>query len=196
MPGRNECGMDRLDTLALFVRSVETGSFSAAAREAGTTQSAVSKRIAALEARLGTGLIRRTTRSLSLTEDGRTYYEDCRRILYAVAQSETRIGRQRTSPAGLVRIGSPVSFGRRKIVPRLRRFLEAHPLIQVELLLNDGFVDLVGSGVDVAIRIGALADSTAVARRIGTTRRATVATPDYFDRAGRPAVPADLTRHN
>ena len=188
--------MDLLQVMRVFARVAETSSFSGVARELGMSQPTVSKHIAALEEHLGARLVSRTTRKLTLTEDGRLFYEHCRHIDEAVTEAEAAIGRRRLAPAGLVRIGAPVAFGRLHVAPRLRRLLDRYPELRVELVMSDGFVDLVEQGIDLAIRVGELQDPNLVARRIGTTVRVTVAAPDYFERHGVPETPYDLVHHN
>ena len=178
-----------------FVRVVEAGSFSAVAREAGTSQPTISRQVAALEAHLGCLLIQRTTRSLTLTEDGRAFYETARHALEAVAEAETSVGRSKGRPTGTLRLAAATVMGRLHILPRLPRFLDRHPELGVDLVLGDGFTDLVEQGIDLALRVGVLEDAGLVARRIGLSRRVVAATPDYLARHGTPAVPDDLRRH-
>lgn len=188
--------MDTLEAMAIFVRVVERGSFSAVARELGTTQPTVSKQISALEQHLGGRLIARSTRQLSLTDEGQRYYRQCRDILAAVDNAEHSFQTGREAVAGPLRIASSVSFGRLQIAPRLHDFLQLHPEVTIDLLLNDQNVDLVSEGVDVAIRIGDLQDSSLLARQIGLTRRLVVASEDYLAQHPEPDTPADLAQHN
>jgi DNA-binding transcriptional LysR family regulator len=174
----------------------EAGSFTDVARELNLTQPTVSKQISALEERLGTRLVNRTTRSLTLTDDGRQFYEHSRQILEALAEAESVIGKGRSAPSGMIRLGCPVAFGRLHVAPRMARLLDRHPELSVELLMNDGFVDLVEHGIDLAVRVGELTDQSLIARRIGTTARVTVASPDYFARRSEPQTPEDLRSHN
>lgn len=186
------------DPLALFrsfVRVVEAGSFSAVAREAGTSQPTVSRQIAALEAHLGCLLIQRTTRSLTLTEDGRAFYETARRALEAVAEAESAVGHRKGRPTGTLRLAAASVMGRLHVLPRLPQFLERHPDVSVELVLGDGFTDLVEQGIDLALRVGVLEDPGLVARRIGLSRRIVAATPAYLARHGTPQTPDDLRHH-
>jgi DNA-binding transcriptional LysR family regulator len=192
--------MDRLQAMHTFVRVVEAGSFSAVAREQGATQSAVSKQVAALERHLGARLLARTTRSLSLTDEGERYFERARRLVAEVAEAESSVRRTRALLSGWLRISASVGFGQRVLMPLLRSFLAAHPAVRVDLRLSDGFIDLVEQGIDVALRIGNLpADSGLVARRVATTERALYASRDYLAsrpaRQRRPKVPADLAQH-
>lgn len=186
--------MDRLACMKSFARTVETGSFSAVARELATTQPTISKQIAALEAHLGVRLLSRSTRHLSLTDDGTRYYQQCRLALEAVEAAEASVS-ERQKPVGTLKINCPVSFGQMQIVPRLKLFFARYPDIKIDMMMNDRYVDLVEAGVDVAIRVGELQDSSLIARRIGTTRRITVATADYVAQAGEPKTPAELIRH-
>jgi DNA-binding transcriptional LysR family regulator len=186
---------DPLPLFRSFVRVVEAGSFSAVAREAGTSQPTISRQVAALEAHLGCRLIQRTTRSLTLTEDGRAFYETARRALEAVAEAETSVGRRKGRPTGTLRLAAATVMGRLHVLPRLPRFLDRHPDVSVDLVLGDGFTDLVEAGIDLALRVGVLEDPGLVARRIGLSRRIVAATPDYLSRHGAPATPDDLRRH-
>lgn len=187
--------MDILAALRTFTRVAESGSFSAVAREMGATQPAISRQVAALEEYLGARLIQRTTRSLTLTEDGRDLLGHARRVLDAVEETEAAIGRRRSSPSGLVRLATSVTFGRLYVVPRLPRLLDRYPDLQMELSLSDGVVDLVSHGIDVGIRIGQVADTSLVARRIGSAARVVVASAEYLEEHGEPAHPGDLAKH-
>lgn len=187
--------MDRIAASRAFLRAVETGSFTQVARELNTTQPTVSKQVAALEAHLGVQLLVRTTRSLALTEEGRRFCDQARAAIDAFEAAEAAARGER-SLRGTLRLGCPVSFGQVQIVPRLKGFLALHPDIAVDLVMSDAFLDPVEQGVDVVIRIGDLADSSLTARRIGTTRRATVASPEYLARCGCPEVPGDLRAHD
>lgn len=182
-----------------FVRVVETGSFSAVAREQASTQSAVSKKVASLERHLGVKLLTRTTRMLSLTDDGERYFEDARRLVAEVVEAEGQLRRGEQQLGGWLRVAASVGFGLRVLRPHVRSFLAAHPSVKIDLKLNDGFIDLVEHGIDVAIRIGNLSDSTLVARRIGSIGRSLVASRDYVRAASAtrpmPRVPEDLRRH-
>jgi DNA-binding transcriptional LysR family regulator len=188
--------VDKLNAMAIFVRVVERGSFSAVAREMQTSQPTISKVLKALETRLGGKLITRSTRQLCLTDEGLRYYNECRRILSAVDAAEHSFQSGRERIAGHLRIGSSVSFGRLQIAPRLAQFLERHPDIEIDLQLSDQNQDLVSEGLDVTFRIGELNDSGLIARRIGTTHRVTVAAPAYLKKYGQPHSPAELNGHN
>jgi DNA-binding transcriptional LysR family regulator len=192
--------MDRLAAMQTFVRVVESGSFSAVARETSATQSAVSKQVAALERALGARLLSRTTRSLALTEAGERYFEQARRLVAEVAEAESSLRQGEQQLTGWLRVAASVGFGRLKLLPLVKTFLVANPGVKVDLRLNDGFIDLVEQGIDVAVRIGDLADSSLVARRIGTTRRALVASRSYLRGLPKglkaPREPDDLLRLN
>ena len=188
--------VDKLNAMAIFVRVVERGSFSAVAREMQTSQPTISKVLKALETRLGGKLITRSTRQLCLTDEGLRYYNECRRILSAVDAAEHSFQSGRERIAGHLRIGSSVSFGRLQIAPRLAQFLERHPDIEIDLQLSDQNQDLVSEGLDVTFRIGELNDSGLIARHIGTTHRVTVAAPAYLKKHGQPHTPAELGGHN
>ncbi len=192
--------MDRLQAMHTFVRVVEAGSFSAVAREQNSTQSAVSKQVAALERELGAKLLSRTTRSLALTDDGERYFENVRRLVAEVAEAESELRRGEQQLKGWIRVAASVGYGRRVLMPLVTTFLAAHPDVKIDLKLNDGFIDLVEQGIDVAVRVGDLADSSLVARRIATTRRALLASRRYLKKLPRglkaPREPLDLLQHN
>jgi DNA-binding transcriptional LysR family regulator len=188
--------VDKLNAMAIFVRVVERGSFSAVAREMQTSQPTISKVLKALETGLGGKLIARSTRQLSLTDEGQRYYNECRQILAAVDAAEHSFQSGKERIAGHLRIGSSVSFGRLQIAPRLAQFLERHPGIEIDLQLSDQNQDLVSEGLDVTFRIGELNDSGLIARHIGTTHRVTVAAPAYLKKHGQPHTPAELGGHN
>lgn len=178
-----------------FVRAVETGSFTAVAAEQGQSQPTVSRQISALEDHLGVRLMQRTTRALTLTEEGRNYYSHARALLDAVDEAALAV-RPDTAARGLLRIAAPLAFARLHLMPRMARFLADHADLRTDWVLGDRPVDLVEEGVDLAIRIGRVADQGLIARKIGQMRRVTVARPDYFARAGRPRHPTDLTAHD
>jgi DNA-binding transcriptional LysR family regulator len=192
--------MDRLAAMQTFVRVVESGSFSAVAREAQATQSAVSKQVAALERALGARLLTRTTRALALTEEGERYFEQARRLVAEIAEAESGLRQGEQQLSGWLRVAASVGFGRLKLMPLVKTFLAEHPGVRIDLRLNDGFIDLVEQGIDVAVRIGELADSTLVARRIGTTKRALIASRKYLRSLPKgqkaPRVPEDLLQLN
>lgn len=192
--------MDRLAAMQTFVRVVESGSFSAVAREIRSTQSAVSKQVAALERELGAKLLSRTTRSLALTEAGERYFTQAQRLVAEIAEAEMALQDGEQKLSGWLRVAASVGYGRLKLLPLVRSFLAAHPNVKIDLQLNDGFVDLVEEGIDVAVRIGELADSSLVARRIGATQRVLLASRQYLNALPQglepPQVPQDLQAHN
>lgn len=184
--------MNRLDDMALFIRLVEAGSFTAAAERAGLSKSLLSRRIAALEDRLAARLLNRTTRRLSVTETGAGFYERSKRILAEVEEAETLAGCDDAEPRGTLRVAAPMSFGMRHLSPALAEFLQSHGELAVDLDLNDRFVDLASEGHDLAVRVGRLPDSSLVARKLAPSRMAVVASPAYVAAHGAPATPADL----
>jgi DNA-binding transcriptional LysR family regulator len=188
--------MDRLDAIKIFVRVVESGSFSAVARELGVGQPAVSKQVASLEAHLGAQLLMRTSRNLSLTEAGRDFYESVSRLIGDLDAAESRVGRGQASPAGLVRVTAAHAFSRHYVVPRLPEFLAKYPDISVEMLVSERTSNLVEEGIDVAIRNGALADSSLVARKIGSSPVVLVASTGYLEQHGEPLKPSDCDNHD
>ncbi|MDP2333298.1 MAG: LysR family transcriptional regulator [Reyranella sp.] len=185
--------MDRLDELGVFVRIVEEGSLVRAASRLRRSPPAVTRALAALEDRIGVRLVDRTTRRLAPTEAGRALYDKARSLMqdYEAATSGARDAPVR----GLLRVTAPVQFGRRHIAPIVSRFLDAHDGVEVELLLNDRNIDLIEEGIDVALRIGALADSTLTVRPVGHVRRLWVASPVYLKRRGTPRTPGELAGH-
>jgi LysR family transcriptional regulator for bpeEF and oprC len=187
--------VDRLALMTSFVRAVETGSFSAVARELRTTQPNISRRIASLEQHLGTRLLHRSTRKLTPTPEGERYYADTRRVLDAIAEAESD-ARGQEEPSGVLRVACPTLLGRTYLLPRVKAFLTRYPKVELDMQIGDRFIDLIEEGVDVAIRIGALKDSALKARRVGTGERVCVATPDYVARHGAPKLPIDLKRHD
>jgi DNA-binding transcriptional LysR family regulator len=188
--------MDRLDAIRLFVRVVESGNFSAAARAEGVGQPAVSKQIAALESSLGAQLMRRTSRNLTLTEAGQTFYESAIRLIDDFDALATAVGRGQSQPSGLLRITVAPVFGRLYVVPRLPEFHRRYPGIAIEVSTSDRRVNLVEEGIDLALRHGEIVDATLVARKLVTVPFVTVATPAYLKKAGTPKTPADLQRHD
>lgn len=184
-----------IDNLRLFVRIVEKRGLAVAGREFGLSPASVSERLAALERNYGCTLLQRSTRSFSLTEEGRLLLEGARRLVAEADSLAERIRRGVETISGPVRVSAPEDFGRAAIVPLLDRFLAAHPAVTVDLNLEDGYTDLVGKGFDLAIRYGTLEDSTMKVRKLGSNRRIVCASPDYLARHGVPAVPADIERH-
>lgn len=184
-----------LGDLEIFARIVTAGSLSAAGRELGLSPPVVSKRIQRLEERLGARLFQRTTRRVALTEAGQGFYERVVTILAAIEEAEGQIARRSSEARGLLRVSAPTSFGRMHIAPRLAPLFAANPDLVIDVELSDSFVDIVGEGFDVAIRIADLDDSSLVARRLAPVHRVLCATPDYLARAGTPADIADLSAH-
>jgi DNA-binding transcriptional LysR family regulator len=186
---------DRLQELAVFVRAAESGSFSRAARELGLSQPSVSRLVGNLEARLGVTLLLRTTRRITVTDAGALFLDRAREILAGLEDAEDA-ARGVDSLRGIIRLALPVVYGTREIIPRLARFLAAHPLLQVEMAVADARQDLVAEGADVAIRLGDLDDSGFGARKLTTLERILVASPAYLKARGTPKTPADLASHD
>jgi DNA-binding transcriptional LysR family regulator len=185
-----------LNGLVVFARVVEEKGFSSAARRLGLSKSAVSKQISQLEDRVGARLLNRTTRRLSLTDVGAAFYERCARILAEAEEAELAVSHLQTVPRGTLRISGPTSFGGRYLAAALADFLGLYPELRVDLILNDRVVDLVDEGFDVAVRIGRLADSSLIAKRLCPMPRLIVASPAYVAKHGRPDRPEDLVHHN
>jgi DNA-binding transcriptional LysR family regulator len=188
--------MPEFDDMKLFVRAVLAGSLSAAGRELGISAAVGSKRLARLEAALGTRLLQRTSRRLALTDEGAIYFELCQQILAEMEDAAAAVGQGRHVPRGVLRVSAPVALGRRWIGPVLARFAAAHPELTVQLSLSDTLVDLLEGGFDCAVRIGGLDDSRLVARHLADNRRLVCAAPDYLQRRGVPRAPADLAAHD
>lgn len=187
--------MDRLQAMSAFVRVVETGSFSQAARQIGVGQPAISKTIAQLEDRLQVRLLLRSTHGLSPTDAGTRFYERAKTAIQEADEAELEAKGSGAGLSGRLRVSAATTFARLMVVPRLPDFLAAHPDLEVDVVLDDRVIDLVSEGIDIALRMGELADSAAVARKIATGRRSVVATPDYLDKYGIPQVPADIATH-
>jgi DNA-binding transcriptional LysR family regulator len=179
-----------------FVRSVELGGFSAAARDLDLTPSALSKLVTRLEDRLGVRLMNRTTRKLALTAEGEAYFAHARRILGDIEEAESEVTRFSASPKGLLRVNVGFAFGLHQLAPALPRFLERYPEVEVDITVTDRVVDVVEEGADVAIRTGVLRDSSLVAKKICDMHRVICASPLYLKRHGVPKTPADLLHHN
>ena len=187
--------MDRLLAMEMFVRVVETGSFSKAAREFNTTQPTVTKQVAATEARLKVRLLNRNTRGVSLTEPGALYYEKCKSIVRDAQEADSIVQLRQNQAQGLLRIGTSTAFGRRVVVPLALEFMARHPQVQVDLSFEDRYVDLIAQGIDVAIRMGKLADSSLGARYLGVNPWVMVASPAYLKKHGTPRRAQDLGAH-
>ncbi len=187
--------MDRLREMEIFVRVVETGSFSAAGRDFNLGQPSVSKTIAALEERLGARLLVRSTRQVSPTEAGTAYYERASRVVAEANEAEAAAQGVGAGIEGRLRISAPVTFGRLHLVPKLGEFFEANPKVRLELVMDDRVVDLVAESIDAALRLGALTDSALKARKLAQADRVVIASPAYLARKGTPLTPADLLGH-
>jgi DNA-binding transcriptional LysR family regulator len=183
-----------LNEMLVFARVVQSGSFTAAARELQMPKSTVSRKVTDLEERLGVRLLQRTTRTLGLTDEGRTYYDFSARILGEVDEAENAVGRLRGSPRGLLRVTTPLNFDFMGAI--LADFVKKHTEVTLDVVATDRRVGLVEEGFDVAIRAGTLADSTLVARPLATVRRIVVVSPEYMKKRGRPRQPADLAEHD
>ena len=187
--------MDRLMAMQVYVRVVETGSFSKAAREFATTQPTVTKMVAATEARLKVRLLNRNTRGVSVTESGALYFEKCKTITREADEAENIATLRQNQTQGLLRVGTSVAFGRRVVVPLALEFMAQHPQVQLDLSFDDRYTDLVAQGIDVAIRMGKLADSSLGARFLGANPWLVVAAPKYLRKHGTPRTSADLANH-
>jgi DNA-binding transcriptional LysR family regulator len=187
--------MDRLAALEAFVRVAECGSFSKAADRLHSSKSVVSRQVSALETELGARLLHRTTRALTLTEAGRSYFERAARILADLAEASASVGQLQAAPRGRLRVSAPMSFGYLHLAPALPDFLDRYPDVELELVMNDRSVDLVDEGFDMAVRIGTLEDSSLVARKLAPMRRTVFASPAYLQARGTPASPDDLRAH-
>jgi DNA-binding transcriptional LysR family regulator len=185
-----------LDEMAVFVRVVATGSLSAAARELSLSPAMISRRLAALETRLGVRLVNRTTRSLHLTDEGASYYDSCTRVLAEIEQADAEVSAARQEPQGTLRVALPASFGNQYVAPLVPQFAARYPAVQLALSLSDRNVNLVEEGFDLAIRIASLADSSLAARKLAPNRRVVCASPAYLERHGSPRTPQDLAAHN
>ncbi len=192
------CGgcMDVLTSMAIFCRVVEMGSFAAVADERGVSPSSVSKHITALEKRLGTQMLGRTTRQLNPTEAGCEYYNYCTHMLEELAEVEASVSRYQSETSGSLSFSIPVTFGELFILPALWEFHKKYPDMNVDLTISERKVDLVREGIDLDIQIGALADSTMVARRIGRAERVFIASPEYLIKNGEPETPSQLDQFN
>jgi DNA-binding transcriptional LysR family regulator len=188
--------MDRIDAIAVFIAVADHGSFAAAARRLGRSPASVTRAVADLESRLGVRLLTRTTRAVSTTEAGQRFLGGAKRVLADLDEIERAAAGQGTAPRGELRLTAPILFGRLHVLPIVTEFLDRFPEVQAALALVDRPVDLVEEGLDVAVRIGALGESSAVATRVGALRRIVVASPDYLARRGTPQRPADLTDHD
>lgn len=179
-----------------FAQTARRGSFAEAARDLGSSPSTVAKSVARLEAQLGVKLFHRTTRRVSLTGDGERLYRRCERVLAEVEDLQAEAAGARATPSGTLRIDLPITYGRRIVMPLLAELVRRHPALKLDVRLQDGYADLVRDGVDLAIRVGPLRDSTLVARRVDWQQLVIVASPDYLSEQGAPARIEDLARHS
>src|SRR5205814_2044278 len=187
--------MDKLKQLESFVSIATRASLTAAAKAEGVAPAIMGRRLDALEERLGVKLLMRTTRRISLTHEGSAFLEDCQRLLSELANAEASVSAGGVKASGHLRITAPAGFGRRHVAPLVPDFLARHPDVSVSLNLSDRIVDIVNEGVDCAVRVGDLPDSSLVSVRLADNRRLCVATPAYLKRAGVPAHPSELSRH-
>lgn len=187
--------MDRFLEMQTFGAVVDAGSFVKAAESLGLSKAAVSRYVDALEERLGVRLLHRTTRRLSLTEEGQLFYARSKELLAGVEEAETEVTSTMASATGLLRLNAPVTFGIRHLAPLWAKFLALHPGVKLDITLSDRIVDLVEEGFDVAVRIAALGNSSLVSKRLATTRLVLCATPKYLKARGTPKAPADLAGH-
>jgi len=185
----------KLEDMDVFARVVTAGSLSAAGRELGLSPAGVSKRLKRLEDALGTRLLQRTTRQISLTEAGQSYFDRIGPLLAGIEEAENFVSRRADSARGTLKVSAPTSFGRLHIAPHINAFMRTYPDVAINLQLSDEYVDLVGEGFDLAIRIGELSDSSLVARKLAGVRRVLCASPEYLESHGTPDNLADLTSH-
>ena len=188
--------MDRLEAMATLLAVVEAGSLSAASRRLGTPLATVSRRLSELEALVQTRLLHRSSRRITLTDAGTAYIQACRRILDQIDEAESAASGEYRSPKGELTVTAPMSLGRQHIVPIAVSFLEAYPEVQLQLRLTDRLIDLQEQHIDLAVRIGALHDSSLIARQVATVRYVVCASPAYVARRGRPQTPEDLATHD
>jgi DNA-binding transcriptional LysR family regulator len=182
--------------MTVFAKVVSSGSLSAAARDLGVSTAVVSRRLAALEARLGVRLVNRTTRSLALTDEGASYHDACNRILAEVEDADAAASARRVEAQGVLKVALPASFGHKHIAPLVPQFAARHPKVHLTLSLSDRNVNVIEEGYDLAIRIGALEDSSLAARKLAPNRRVVCASPAYLAKHGTPRTPEDLLKHN
>lgn len=187
--------MDRLAAMETFVRVIEAGSFSGAAKQLHVGQPAISKTIAQLEDRLGVRLLLRSTHGLMPTEAGRNFYDRAKRSIEEADEAELAARGAAATLTGRLRVWAPVSFGRLHAIPRLSIFLAEHPSLEIDVVLDDRDIDLIEAGIDVALRMGELGDSALTARKIGQSQRRVIGSPSYFEANGVPHTPADLLAH-
>src|SRR5205814_9389546 len=187
---------DTLHEMAVFVKVVAAGSLSAAARELGSSPAVISRRLAALESRLGVRLVNRTTRSLNLTVEGTRYYEVCSRVLAEIEEADAEVSVGRVEPRGALKVALPASFGHQHVAPLVPQFAVRYPKVQLALSLSDRTVNIMDEGFDVAVCIADLQDSSLAARRLAPNRRVVCASPAYLRTHGAPRTPEELAKHN
>ena len=187
--------MDRLAAMEAFVRVIDTGSFSAAAKQLSVGQSALSKMIAQLEERLCARLLLRSTHGLAPTEAGRSFYECAKRLVREAENAELAAHDAATALSGRLRICAAVSFARAHVIPHLPRFLAEHPALNLDMVFDDRHIDLVEAGIDLGLRVGSLSNSTLITRKLGQCQRRVIGTSTYFKAAGMPRIPLDLQKH-
>ena len=188
--------MDQFKQISTFVDVAARGSLSATARAEGIAPAVISRRLDALEARLGVKLVQRTTRKIALTTEGVAFLENCQRILQDLENAEAQASERSARPSGHLSVSAPAGFGRQIVAPLIPSFLAEHRDVTVTLNLNDRVVDLIGEGVDIAIRIADLSDSSLIGIKLADNQRVVVGSPEYFRKHGRPTAPDDLSRHN
>lgn len=188
--------MSKLKALEAFVLVAQKGSLKAAATSAGVTPAIIGRRLDALENRLGVRLLVRTTRKLTLTQEGESFLEDCQRILTDLANAEAQLSLGSARVSGHLKVSAPAGFGRKHVAPLLLEFLRTHPEVSASLDLSDRSIDLIGEGIDCAVRVGGLVDSSLVAVRLGTMKRVVVGSPAYFQQRGVPRTLDDLAHHH
>ena len=188
--------MDQFKQISTFVDVVARGSLSAAARAEGIAPAVISRRLDALEARLAVKLLQRTTRKTALTTEGIAFLENCQRILHDLENAEAQASELSVRPSGHLTVSAPAGFGRQIVAPLIPSFLAEHRDVTVTLNLNDCVVDLIGEGIDIAIRIASLSDSSLIGIKLADNQRVVVGSPEYFRKHGRPATPDELSRHN
>ena len=187
--------MDPLTAMKVYCSVVENDSLAGAARTLNISPSVVSKQLSALEDRLGVRLLNRTTRRVSVTEVGTAYYDRCKRIIADVDEAEVAVSRSHSQPRGMLRITAPSTFAHRHVTPHLPKFIDRYPEVELQVQVNDRIVDLVDDGIDLAIRIAQLKDSSLIARRLASNHRSIVATPEYLKTWGIPERPEDFLQH-
>lgn len=187
--------MSKIQEMSSFVAVVDAGSFVGAAHATGVSKAAVSRHVGELEKRLGVRLLQRTTRRLSLTEEGRLFFERAKELLESIDEAESQLTSRSGEASGLLRVNAPLTFGALHLAPLWAPFADAHPKVSLDITLSDRIVDVVEEGYDLAIRITSIADSTLITRKLASTRMVLCASPVYLERHGTPAHPRDLARH-